>query len=96
MPEGVWPAAAGSPVNLGNVTLIQIASPGRESVDAHAAVRQALERRCSPCNDNFGARDWMPLRVIHRTVARKIRPTRKCSCSRDSRARPTRCRRPCW
>ena len=62
------------PENLGSATLIQIASPSRESVDAYAALRQELESKCGAINGNFGELDWMPVRYIHRTVARKRLP----------------------
>lgn len=62
------------PENLGSATLIQIAAPSRESVDAYAALRQELESKCGAINGNFGELDWMPVRYIHRTVARRRLP----------------------
>ena len=62
------------PENLGSATLIQIASPSRESVDAYAALRQELESLCGSINGDFGELDWMPVRHIHRNVARKRLP----------------------
>lgn len=62
------------PENLGSATLIQIASPSRESVDAYATLRQELESKSGAINGNFGELDWMPVRYIHRTVARKKLP----------------------
>jgi trehalose 6-phosphate synthase len=62
------------PENLGSATLIQIASPSRESVDAYAALRQELESLCGSINGDFGELDWMPVRYIHRNVARKRLP----------------------
>lgn len=62
------------PENLGSATLIQIASPSRESVDAYASLRQELESLCGAINGNFGELDWMPVRAIHRNVARKRLP----------------------
>ncbi|MGE0349556.1 alpha,alpha-trehalose-phosphate synthase (UDP-forming) [Hydrogenophaga sp.] len=62
------------PENVGSATLIQIASPSRESVDAYAALRQELESLCGAINGNFGELDWMPVRYIHRNVARKRLP----------------------
>lgn len=62
------------PENLGSATLIQIASPSRESVDAYAALRQELESLCGAINGDHGELDWMPVRYIHRTVARKRLP----------------------
>jgi trehalose 6-phosphate synthase len=62
------------PENLGSATLIQIAAPSRESVDAYAALRQELESLCGSINGDFGELDWMPVRYIHRSVARKRLP----------------------
>ena len=62
------------PENHGSATLIQIAAPSRESVDAYAALRLELEGLCGAINGNFGELDWMPVRAIHRNVARKRLP----------------------
>jgi len=62
------------PENRNSATLIQIASPSRESVDAYADIRQQLEGLCGAVNGDFGELDWMPIRYIHRTVARKRIP----------------------
>ncbi len=62
------------PENLGSATLIQIAAPSRESVDAYASLRQELESLCGSINGDFGELDWMPVRYIHRNVARRRLP----------------------
>jgi len=62
------------PENQGSATLIQIASPSRESVDAYAALRAELESLSGSINGEHGELDWMPLRYIHRNVARKRLP----------------------
>ncbi|MDI3509827.1 MAG: trehalose 6-phosphate synthase [Betaproteobacteria bacterium] len=62
------------PENHGSATLIQIAAPSRESVDAYASLRQELESLSGQINSNFGELDWMPVRYIHRNVARKRLP----------------------
>ncbi|MDP2262159.1 MAG: alpha,alpha-trehalose-phosphate synthase (UDP-forming) [Hydrogenophaga sp.] len=62
------------PENVGSTTLIQIASPSRESVDAYASLRQELESLSGAINGDFGQLDWMPVRYIHRTVMRKRLP----------------------
>ena len=62
------------PENVGSATLIQIASPSRESVDAYASLRQELESLSGAINGDFGELDWMPLRYIHRNVARRRLP----------------------
>ena len=62
------------PENLGRATLIQIAAPSREAVDAYATLRQELESLSGAINSEFGELDWMPMRSIHRNVARKRLP----------------------
>jgi trehalose 6-phosphate synthase len=62
------------PENLGRATLIQIAAPSREAVDAYAALRLELESLSGAINSEFGELDWMPMRSIHRNVARKRLP----------------------
>jgi trehalose 6-phosphate synthase len=62
------------PENLGSATLVQIAAPSRETVDAYAALRRELEGLCGAINGNFGELDWMPVRYIHRAVARRKLP----------------------
>lgn len=52
-------------------TLIQIASPTREDVEAYARIRRELEQLAGAINGDFGELDWMPVRYIHRTVARR-------------------------
>ncbi|MES2184535.1 MAG: alpha,alpha-trehalose-phosphate synthase (UDP-forming) [Pseudomonadota bacterium] len=62
------------PENRDSATLIQIASPTRESVDAYNDIRVELEGLCGAINGDYGELDWMPIRYIHRTVARKRVP----------------------
>ena len=62
------------PENQHSATLIMIASPSRDSVNAYADLRTELEGLCGAVNGDFGDLDWMPLRYIHRTVARKRVP----------------------
>lgn len=57
-----------------SATLIQVASPSRESVDAYADLRRELDGLCGEINGDYGELDWMPIRYIHRTVARKRLP----------------------
>jgi trehalose 6-phosphate synthase len=66
------PRVAGQvPGELRNsATLIQIASPSREDVSAYTDILHELESLCGSINGNFGELDWMPVRYIHRTVAR--------------------------
>ena len=62
------------PENRHVATLVQIASPSRESVDAYSDIREELEKLCGALNGDFGDLDWMPVRYIHRTVARRRLP----------------------
>ncbi len=62
------------PENRRRATLIQVAAPSREEVGAYADIRRELEGLCGAINGDFGELDWMPVRFIHRTVARKRLP----------------------
>jgi len=62
------------PDNLNSATLIQIASPSREAMHTYSDLRQELESLCGSINGDFGELDWMPVRYIHRNVARKRLP----------------------
>ena len=62
------------PENINSATLIQIASPSREALDTYADLRQELESLCGAINGDYGELDWMPVRYIHRNVARKRLP----------------------
>ncbi len=62
------------PDNEHSATLLMIASPSRDSVNAYADLRQELEGLCGAINGDFGDLDWMPVRYIHRTVARRRVP----------------------
>ena len=62
------------PENRRSATLIQIASPSRELVDAYGDIRRELESLCGAINGDYGELDWMPVRYIHRNVARKRVP----------------------
>ena len=62
------------PENLSSATLIQIASPSREDMSTYTDLLQELERLCGATNGDFGELDWMPIRYMHRNVARKRLP----------------------
>ena len=62
------------PETHNSATLIQIASPSREDVSAYTDILHELESLCGSINGNFGELDWMPVRYIHRTVARSRLP----------------------
>jgi trehalose 6-phosphate synthase len=57
-----------------SATLIQIASPSREDVSAYTDILRELESLCGSINGNYGELDWMPVRYMHRTVARARLP----------------------
>lgn len=63
-----------NPEARNSATLIQIASPSREDVSAYSELLHELESLCGSINGNFGELDWMPVRYIHRTVARARLP----------------------
>ncbi|MHB1249068.1 MAG: alpha,alpha-trehalose-phosphate synthase (UDP-forming) [Polaromonas sp.] len=62
------------PENLDSATLIQIASPSRENLGTYTDLLRELESLCGAINGDFGELDWMPVRFIHRNVARKRLP----------------------
>ncbi len=57
-----------------SATLVQIASPSREDVSAYSDILHELEALCGSINGNYGELDWMPVRYMHRTVARARLP----------------------
>lgn len=54
------------------VTLMQIAPPTRESVEAYADIREELEKLSGAINGEFADFDWTPVRYIHRAIPRHI------------------------
>ncbi len=58
------------PENRKRVTLMQIAPPTREDVDAYGEIREELERLSGAVNGRFGDFDWTPIRYIHRSLPR--------------------------
>src|SRR3954463_12822395 len=63
-----------NPETRNSATLIQIASPSREDVSAYTDILHELESLCGSINGNYGELDWMPVRYMHRTVARARLP----------------------
>jgi trehalose 6-phosphate synthase len=55
-------------------TLIQVAAPSREGLDAYDDLKRELEGLCGAINGDFGGLEWMPVRYLHRTVARQRLP----------------------
>ncbi|CAN7316725.1 alpha,alpha-trehalose-phosphate synthase (UDP-forming) [Caballeronia sp. LjRoot34] len=62
------------PENHNSATLIQIASPSREDVGAYEDLRRQMDSLCGAINGDYGELDWMPVRYIHRNVARRRLP----------------------
>ncbi|CAB3794591.1 alpha,alpha-trehalose-phosphate synthase (UDP-forming) [Pararobbsia alpina] len=62
------------PENRNRATLIQIASPSREDVEAYGDIRRQMDSLCGAINGDYGELDWMPIRYIHRNIARKRLP----------------------
>ncbi len=52
------------------VTLMQIAPPTREDIDAYSDIREELEQLSGSINGEYGSFDWTPVRYIHRNVSR--------------------------
>ncbi len=62
------------PENRNSATLIQIASPTRESLHAYEDIRHELEGLAGEINGEYGELAWMPIRYLHRTWTRKRLP----------------------
>jgi len=54
------------------VTLMQIAPPTRENVEAYSDIREELEKLSGAINGEFADFDWTPVRYIHRSIPRHI------------------------
>ena len=52
-------------------TLLQIAPPTREDVQAYAEIRDEMERLTGQINGRHSEIDWTPIRYIHRTLPRE-------------------------
>jgi trehalose 6-phosphate synthase len=62
------------PENRHSATLIQIASPTRETVHAYDDLRRELEGLAGEINGHYGELDWMPIRYMNRVWARRRLP----------------------
>jgi trehalose 6-phosphate synthase len=62
------------PENRNSATLVQIASPTRESVTVYADLLHELEGLAGEINGDYGELDWLPIRYLHRTWARRRLP----------------------
>jgi trehalose 6-phosphate synthase len=58
------------PDNYKAVTLLQIAPPTREDVEAYSDIRTELETLSGSINGQFADFDWTPVRYIHRALPR--------------------------
>lgn len=65
---------ANYPENRDSATLIQIASPTRESVLAYEDLRHELEGLAGEINGDYGELAWLPIRYMHRVWARRRLP----------------------
>jgi len=54
------------PEQRGQVTYLQIAPLGRQSVRAYSQIRDALEQSSGRANGRFGDADWTPVRYLNR------------------------------
>ena len=52
-------------------TLLQIAPPSREDVEAYQEMREALDLSAGKINGEYGEIDWTPIRYIRRAVPRE-------------------------
>jgi trehalose 6-phosphate synthase len=50
------------------VTLVQVATPSRESFPRHAALRAEIERLTGEINGYFGRPGWVPVHYLHRNL----------------------------
>ena len=58
------------PANMGRSTLVQIAPPTRDDIEAYSDIREELEQLSGAVNGEFATIDWTPVRYIHRNVSR--------------------------
>jgi len=54
----------------GQVSLLQIAPPTRDDVEAYRDIREELELRAGHINGLYGTVDWTPVQYIHRALPR--------------------------
>ena len=60
------------PENQKSVSMMQIAPPTREDVDAYSDIRTELETLSGSINGQFSDFDWTAVRYIHRPIPRKV------------------------
>lgn len=59
-----------NPDYLGKVSLLQIAPPTRDNVEAYKLIRSELEEMSGRINGRFGTVDWTPIQYLHRALPR--------------------------
>jgi trehalose 6-phosphate synthase len=57
-----------------SATLLQVAAPSRADINAYADIQHELESLCGAINGDYGDFDWVPIRYIHRNIARRRLP----------------------
>src|SRR5450830_1708968 len=62
------------PEHRHSATLLQVVSPSRGDINACNDIQNELESLCGAINGDCGDFDWMPIRYLYRTVARKRLP----------------------
>jgi len=62
------------PEHRHSATLLQVVSPSRGDINACNDIQNELESLCGAINGDYGDFDWMPIRYLYRTVARKRLP----------------------
>ncbi|MGE3247002.1 MAG: trehalose-6-phosphate synthase [Beijerinckiaceae bacterium] len=60
------------PENIKHVSLMQIASPSREQVEAYVDIKEELEALSGQINGAYADFDWTPVRYMNRAVPRNI------------------------
>ncbi|MGR3484578.1 MAG: alpha,alpha-trehalose-phosphate synthase (UDP-forming) [Paracoccaceae bacterium] len=53
-------------------TLLQIAPPSREDVEAYREIREELERLAGSVNGEYAELDWTPIRYLRRPLPREV------------------------
>lgn len=56
----------------GHVSLVQIAPPSREAVDAYRDLREELDRLAGRVNGDYSDLDWTPIRYLARSYPREM------------------------
>lgn len=59
------------PQHRRNVVLMQISAPSREDLPEYRDMRRSIERLVGHINGRYGEADWVPVRYLNRTHARR-------------------------